>query len=121
MIDTSVIVARGEGEAVALPDEAAISTMTLAELHVGVLLADETRRAGRLAVLAEVEREFDPLPVDAAVARRFGELVAASRRGGRRPKVAAALIAATAARHGVPLYTRDRDFVGMPEVDVVLT
>ena len=76
VLDTSVVlssrVARLEGEL-------AISAATLAELHFGVLVATEPRpRAERLRRLAVVERSFDPLPVDAAVARSYGlaEIVA---------------------------------------------
>lgn len=121
LLDTSVIVARSQGESVGtLPDEAAISVMTLAELHVGVLVArDAAIRAGRLRTLAEVEREFDPLPVDEAVGRRFAAVVADARAEKRRPKVIDALIAATALAYGLPLYTRDRDFEGLSDLQVV--
>ena len=54
-----------------------MSVMTLAELHIGVLLAGSQRvRAQRLRTLARVERTFDPLPVDDGVARAFAEIVA---------------------------------------------
>jgi toxin FitB len=119
LLDTSVLVAGEGGGAGELPEELAISVMTLAELHVGVLLAsDPDVRARRLELLAEVEREFDPLPVDDAVARRFAALVSEARRQGRRPKVTDALIAATAAAHDLVLYTRDRGFRGLEGVRV---
>ena len=47
-------------------------------------------------------------------------MIAAARRSGRRPRTNDLLIAATAAAHGVPVYTRDRDFVGLDGVEVVL-
>lgn len=53
-----------------LPDEAAISVLTLAELHVGMLLAKSPKaRAQRLRTLGLVERNFDPIPVDDSIAR----------------------------------------------------
>lgn len=121
LIDTSVLIARGEGAEQELPEEVAISAMTLAEMHLGVLLAaTPATRARRLGAVAEVEREFDPIAIDDVVARSFAALVADARERGRRPKVAAALIAATAVAHGLPLYTRDHGFEGMSGVDLTL-
>lgn len=121
LLDTSVFVAEEQGRAVgALPDEAAISVVTLAELHIGVLVAADDRiRAQRLRTLAEVERTFEPLPIDADVARRFAELVAEARRQRRRPKILDALIAATGLRHGIAVYTQDEGFEDFAGVDVV--
>ncbi len=112
LLDTSVFVAREQDRPVGeLPDEAAISVMTLAELHLGVMLAGEDRiRALRLRTLAAVERAFDPIPVDADVARRFAELVAEARRARRRPKIIDTLIAATALATDVPVFTQDQGF-----------
>lgn len=120
LLDTSVLIERGSGGPPDdLPDEAAISTMTLAELRVGVLITDDPEvRAQRLDLLTAVERAIEPLPIDEAVAGRFAQIVVAARRAGRRPHVADALIAATAAANDLVLYTRDRDFEGLPGVDV---
>jgi toxin FitB len=110
LLDTSVVIARSVTD---LPDEAAISAATLAELHFGVLLAgSQDTRAGRLRRLTEIESRFDPLPVDAAVARSYGMLAAHAVRSGRstRRRALDLLIAATAHANGVPLYTRDRGF-----------
>jgi predicted nucleic acid-binding protein len=122
LLDTSVFVAREQGrEMGALPDEAAISVMTLAELHVGVLLAHaQTVRAQRLRTLARVERTFDALPIDDSVARVFAEIVADARRRRRQPKVGDALIAATAVAHDLPLYSQGRDFAHMPGLNLVV-
>jgi predicted nucleic acid-binding protein len=117
LLDTSVIVA---GSRPTL-DEAAISAMTLAELHYGVLRARTGgERALRLQRLALVESEFDPLPIDGGVARAYGAIVAGARAAGKRPKTADALIAATAAAHGLAVYTHDADFEWLPGVDVVV-
>ena len=121
LLDTSVFIAREQGRSIAsAPKEAAVSVMTLAELHIGVLAAaDPEVRAARLRTLAEVERTFEPLPVDAQVARRFAEIVVEAKRGGRRLAVIDALIAATGAALDVPVYTQGSDFEGLPGVRVI--
>lgn len=117
LLDTSVIIGRSRPEL----DEAAISAMTLAELHYGVLSArTDAERAARLRRLALVESEFDPLPIDSDVARVYGAIVAGARAAGRRPRTADALIAATAAAHGLTVHTRDADFESLPGVDVIV-
>lgn len=84
-------------------------------------MADPRQRAGRPATLAYAERRFAVLSVDARVAPHYGRLLAGTRRAGRsRLRTADALIAATAAAHGLPLLTRDRDFELLDGVEVVL-
>jgi predicted nucleic acid-binding protein len=76
----------------------------------GTLVAnDPDERARRAQRLGVIEATFDPLPVDAPVAREWGRLAAAvAERGGRPRKRAIDLvIAATANVHGVPLLTAD--------------
>jgi predicted nucleic acid-binding protein len=106
LLDTSVLIGAG------VPGEldGAISVASLAELHFGTLVAsDPDERALRAQRLGVVEATFDPLPIDAAVAREWGRLAAAvSGRGGQPRRRAADLaIAATANVHGVPLLTAD--------------
>lgn len=122
LLDTSIFIAREQGRPVGrLPDEGAISVLTLGELHLGVLLARDARtRAQRLRTLATVERTFDAIPVDDEVARVFAEVAAAARRRSRRPKIVDALIAATAIAHGLPLYSQGRDFAEISGVEVRL-
>ena len=120
LLDTSAVIAIADGQPLTLPDEAAVSAMTLAELHIGVLRARTTaQRAGRLRTVAIVERELEVLPIEERVARSFAELVSAARDAGRKPGVADALIAATASAHDLPLYTCDDDFTGLAQVQVV--
>jgi toxin FitB len=107
VLDTSVLVAGGIGP---LDGDLAISAVSLAEIHFGVLVAgDERERARRLRLLTGLERSFDALPVDEVVAASYGELAAAVHAVGRqlRARNADLLIAATAHAHGARLYTRN--------------
>jgi len=113
LLDTSVVLDWGDPAVVAaLPDTAAISAVTLAELAAGPhLAADTAESARRQARLQEVEATFDPIPFDASSARSFGLVVAAVAAAGRTPRsrVADLLIAATAHAHGLPVLTRNPD------------
>ena len=121
LLDTSVFVAREQGRPLGrLPDEAAVSVVTLAELHLGVLLAEEPRiRSVRLHTLSTVERTFDALPVDDDVARAFAVIVAEARRKRARPKIMDAWIAATAVANHIPVFTQDTDFASFLDVEVL--
>ena len=107
LLDTSVLIG-----VLPPPDdvEAAISVVSITELHFGVLVADDDdERARRIARLSAIEAMFDPLPVSVDVARVWGQLAAAvARRGGnpRRRQIDLA-IAATAQVEGVPLLTEN--------------
>ena len=106
VLDTSVLVAQTAPAGV----EAAISAASLAELHFGVLVAlDDDERARRAQRLGVVEATFEPLPVNAAVAREWGRLAAAVRRRAANPRRRSAdlVIAATANVHGARLLTHD--------------
>ncbi len=122
LLDTSVFIADEQGRSLAaerLPDEAAISVVTLAELELGVHMAEsEIVRGARLRTLRAAQATYVALPVDEPVASAFAELVAEARRTGRRPKVQDTWIAATARAHGVAVFTQDADFDGLA-VEVV--
>lgn len=123
ILDTSIFIASETDRPLAteaIPDEAAISVVTLAELMLGVHLAvDEATRARRLETLRAVETTYVGLPIDEAVAAAFAELVAGARRAGRRPKVQDAWIAATARAHNVPICSLDSDFDAFADVSVI--
>lgn len=121
LLDTSVFIARESGRAHGiLPATAAVSVVTIAELHLGVLIADDPKiRAQRLRTLSSVQAVFEPLPIDPPVARTFAELVAEARRQGKRPKIMDTWIAATAVTHDLSVYTQDDDFLAIPRVRVV--
>ena len=110
-------------DASVLPETALISTVTLAELSVGPLVADSDEERGRRqAHLQQAEADFEPLPFDADAARAFGRVAAALRRSGRKTEARTfdAMIAAVAVANGLPLYTANADdFVGIDGLTVV--
>lgn len=122
LVDTSVFIARESGRALdtgALPEEIAVSVITIGELRAGVLSAtDVTIRDQRLATLTEA-LAFDPLPVDGAVAQAWARLRVLLRDSRQRLPVNDSWIAATALAHGVPVITQDHDYVRVPGLDVV--
>jgi predicted nucleic acid-binding protein len=114
LLDTSVLIAEDVGP---LPGQLAISVISVAELHFGVLVATTPEvRALRLARLSRLQRRFDPLPVDDAVADSYGQIASHVAASGRQPRARTMdlLIAATAHVHGAVLYTRNaEDFSGL--------
>jgi predicted nucleic acid-binding protein len=117
ILDTSVLLGPGPGE---IQGEIAISAISLAELHFGVLVArSDDIRATRLRRLATVEQTFQALPIDATVAREYGRLAAALVPAGRKPRTRSLdlLIAATASANDARLYTRNpSDLVGLEDL-----
>jgi predicted nucleic acid-binding protein len=117
LLDTSVLLGPDPG---LIGTDVAISAMSLAELHFGVLVArDPSVRAERLRRLTVIERTFDAIPIDEAVAREYGRLAAAVASAGRQPRarVADLLIAATAAANEATLWTRNAsDLVGLEDL-----
>lgn len=122
LLDTSVVIAT---DVPPLDGELAISAATLAELHFGVLIArDATTRAVRLRRLSALQRKFDALPLDDAVAASYGQLAAAVAETGRQPRARtmALIIAATAHAHSARLYTRNAsDFIGADTVVEIIS
>ena len=121
LLDTSVVIDWDDpAVAAALPDEVAVSAITLAELAAGPHLAtSRSEGARRQARLQQVEAAFEPLPFDAAAARSYGQVVAAVAETGRshRRRVADLLIAATAHANGLALYTRNPgDLAGLSDL-----
>jgi predicted nucleic acid-binding protein len=113
LVDTSVVIDLELVDPGELPVELAVSAVTMAELAVGPhATADPVERARRQDRLQRAEATFDPLPVDATVARAYGRVYAAVTAAGRKARGRRAfdlLIAATAIAAGLPLYTRNPD------------
>ena len=114
LLDTSVLIGPAPSTAVTLPVSAAISVVSLGELHAGVLLArDDGTREARRQRLDAIRGAFAPLDVDEAVAECYGEVLAVARAEGRTAKATDLLIIATAAAHGRKLHTRDERQAGL--------
>jgi predicted nucleic acid-binding protein len=133
LLDTNIMILRSRIAPEELPDEMAISTVTLAELSAGphevrpgteqdvYFEADE--RARRLDVLQRAEHEFDPIPFDVDAARAYGRVTAAVIAAGRKPRRRAVdlMIAATAIAAELPLYTTNPgDFAGLDHLVTVI-
>ena len=120
--DTSVFIAREPGRPlteVDLPDELAISVVTIGELRAGVLAAaDVETRDRRLATLSEA-LAFEPLPVDQPVAEAWARLRVLLRDMHKRMPVDDSWIAATAMSLGVPVVTQDEDYVELPGLEII--
>jgi predicted nucleic acid-binding protein len=124
LIDTSVVIDLERVAAADLPEELAVSAITLAELAAGPLAtADPAERARRQDRLQRAEATFDPLPFDVAAARAYGRIYAAVISAGRKARGRRAidlLIAATALGAGLPLYTcNPDDFDYLLDLDVI--
>jgi predicted nucleic acid-binding protein len=113
LLDTSIVIAIEQVPAGSLPLEPAIAALTLAELAAGPHATDDPEeRARRQDRLQRIEALLDPLPFDAAAARAYGRVYAATRAHEREPRRARAvdlLIAATALANDLPLFTRNPD------------
>jgi predicted nucleic acid-binding protein len=120
LLDTSVVVDHDVVDAARLPDESAISAITLAELAAGPhATSDADERARRQDRLQWAAQTWDAIAFDVDAARAYARIFAATRATARatRPRAADLFIASTAAANGLPLYTRNPgDFAGLEEI-----
>lgn len=122
LADTSVFIAREIGRPVhedSLPDELAVSVITVGELRAGVLAAADTpTRDRRLFTLAAV-LSLQPVPIDDDVAASWARLRMTLREQGLRMPVNDSWIAATAMSLGVAIVTQDDGFPVVDELEVI--
>lgn len=113
LLDTSVFIARESGRPIgALPEQVAVSVVTIGELELGVLAAaDDETRARRADTLA-LARLADPLPLGEAAMVTWAALVSDCRAAGiqRTVRLTDSLIAATGIDRGLPIVTQDDDY-----------
>ena len=123
LVDTSVFIARESErplDADGMPEEIAISVISIGELRAGVLAtSDVATRNRRLTTLTEA-LAFDPIPIDERVAEEWARLRVELRDTGQRMPINDSWIAATARSIGVPVVTQDSDYVRIPDLDVLL-
>ena len=122
LLDTSFFVATESGRPLgemAGVTETEVSVVSLAELTLGVLVANDDDRPARVATLSAVESTWDPLPVDAEVARQFARIAAVLRADRRRVPILDVLVAATAIAERIPVVTQDHDYDAIPGVQVI--
>ncbi|MFI5844361.1 type II toxin-antitoxin system VapC family toxin [Catenuloplanes sp. NPDC051500] len=108
LVDTNIVILFDALDERDLPDEIAVSTITLAELSAGPHQTDDPiERALRIRRLQDTEAAFESLPFDIRAARTFGQMVAAVIAVGRKPRgrTADLMIASIAAANRLPLYT----------------
>jgi predicted nucleic acid-binding protein len=113
LLDTSVFVARESGRALGeLPEQVAVSVVTIGELKLGVINADDDTIKARRADTLALARAADPIPIGEAVMETWATLLADCRAAGvhRTVKLTDALIAATAVERGLPVVTQDDDY-----------
>jgi predicted nucleic acid-binding protein len=125
LLDTSVVIDHDLVDHALLPDESAISSITLAELAAGPhATADGDERARRQDRLQWASATWDAVPFDTDAARAYGRIYAATRAAGRtsQTRLADLLIASVAAANALALYTRNpADFDGLDQLVTVVT
>jgi predicted nucleic acid-binding protein len=119
LLDTSVLIAQESGRRLdtdALPEQTAISVVTLAELHAGVLAAtNTTSRARRLKTLDAIS-VIEALPITAEAARQWASLRVRLAEEGRKAKINDLWIAAVAAANDMDVVSQDDDFDAIESV-----
>ena len=96
-----------------------VSAVTLGELRLGVLQAQNPEAASRRLSTYQLAQRFEPLAVDEAVSEAWALLISRLRAAGHRVPINDSWIAATAITHGVPIVTQDSDYDLMPDVEVI--
>lgn len=102
----------------ALPDEVAVSIITIGELRAGVLVADTTEARDRRLGTLTAALQLDPIPIDEAVAAQWARLRVLLRDTSQRMPVNDSWIAATAMALNVHVITQDADFPALEELSV---
>jgi len=119
LLDTSVLIAQESGRRLdtdALPEQTAISVVTLAEVHAGVLAAtNTTSRARRLKTLDAIS-VIEALPITAEAARQWASLRVRLAEQGRKAKINDLWIAAVAAANDMDVVSQDDDFDAIESV-----
>jgi predicted nucleic acid-binding protein len=122
LADTTVFIARESGrplDEASLPDELAVSIITVAELRVGVLAAADVRTRDRRLATLTTAMSLDPVPIDDRVAEAWARLRVLLRDTGQCMPVNDSWIAATAMALSVPVVSQDDDYVDLDDLPVI--
>ena len=122
LADTTVFIAGESGRPLhesSLPDELAVSIITVGELRAGVLSAGDVRLRDRRLATLTAAMALDPVPIDDDVAEQWARLRVLLRETGQRMPVNDSWIAATAMALAVPIVTRDDDYIQLDELLVI--
>jgi predicted nucleic acid-binding protein len=123
LLDTSVFIARESGRPLGeLPAHVAVSVVTIGELQLGVLAAEDGGARARRGKTLALARAADPMPISEAVMTAWARLVSDCRDADvhRTIRLTDALIAATAIEHGLPVVTQDGDYSRIADAHVPL-
>ena len=123
LLDTTFLIDVERGvdldDVIADDDDVAVAAITIAELRVGVLLANSRRRRARASYVHELIEAIPIIGYDVRVAEVHSQLLAAVREQGRPRGAHDLIIAATARSSGRVVLTADaRAFAELPDVDV---
>jgi hypothetical protein len=113
ILDTSVFIADEQSRPICrpLPEQVAVSVVSIAELELGVLVArGPSTRAQRLRTLTRVRALGSAIPIDDRTASAYAELAASQLAAGRKPRIHDTWIAATAVVNEAEVWTQDTDF-----------
>ncbi len=124
LLDTSVLIARESGrrlDARGVPERTAVSVITVAELHAGVLAATDTETRARRLATVDAIAAVEALPITVEAARHWATLQVKLAESGLRAKVNDLWIAAVAMANGLDVVSQDANFddierVGGPRV-----
>ena len=123
LADTSMFIARESGREIRsamVPDELAVSVVTIGELRAGVLVArDVDTRDRRLATWTRA-LAMEPVPIDEPVAEAWARLRVVLLDAGQRMPVNDSWIAATAISLDIPIVTQDEDYVSVPGLRAIV-
>ena len=122
LLDTNIFISLELGRSVKsqmIPDELAISVITLAELEFGVYSAtDQQTRAKRMATFRKV-MDFEAIDITSDIASIWAAVRASGQSKKSKLSENDVWIAATAINQGVPLVTQDRAFASILDLETI--
>jgi predicted nucleic acid-binding protein len=101
------------------PEEIAVTVVTLGELRLGVLMAEDLGARNRRLASLQLASSLEPLLIDQEVSDAWAALVASLRHDQKRMPINDAWIAATAIAHGMPVVTQGDDFDVVAGLEVI--